>query len=180
MDAAVIQRGLMELQPDLHFDAATKMGAWHPNQAMRQGVFYHGIHICAMDRGIVPEFKQWSVVRRLIPIGWEEADAEDASMQHRIIRPSDPDFLDAALACMNKTLGYQYRPDGCIAVYTPMAYRKVRGKVVQVGWRHTFERLIHADIPRLTRMAIAAKFEVDMLKFPVGAPHEIIAELVEE
>lgn len=176
----MIQRGLQELQPDLHFDAATKLGAWHPYQALRQGVFYHGIHICAMDRGIVPEFKQWSVIRKLVPVGWEEADAEDVSLHHRTIHPGDPVFMDAALACMRQDLGYQYRPDGCIVQYTPMAYRKVKGKVVQVGWRHTFERIINADIPRLTRSSIAAKFEVDMLKFPVGAPHEIIAELVEE
>lgn len=180
MDAAVIQRGLRELQPDLHFDFATKHGGWHPQQALRQGVFYHGIHICSMDRGIVPEFKQWSVVRKLVPVGWEEADGEDVSMQHRLIPPGDPAFLDAALAVMRQELGYQYRPDGCIVQYTPVAYRKARGRVVQVGWRHTFERIIHADIPRLSRLAIGAKFEVDMLKFPVGAPHEIIAELVEE
>jgi hypothetical protein len=60
------------------------------------------------------------------------------------------------------------------------AYRKVRGRVVQLGWRHTFERIINANVPGATREAIGAKFKVDMLKFPVGAPDELIAALVEE
>jgi hypothetical protein len=81
---------------------------------------------------------------------------------------------------MAKEVGWVYRPDGCIVAYTPVAYRKVRGKVVQVGWRHTLERIIHRDLPGLTREAIGKKFGFDMLKFPVGAPEELVAELVEE
>ncbi len=180
IDSSVLERGLRELCMDLHFDAATKQGAWHPYQATRQGVFYHGIHICSMDRGIVPEFKQWSLVRRLVEVGWEEADKEDVSIQYNAIPSTNADYIDAAVRCMAKTVGYEYRPDGCIVKYTPVAYRKVRGRVVQLGWRHTFERIISRDLPGLTRDAIGRKFEVDMLKFPVGSPQEIIAELVEE
>lgn len=180
LDSAVIQRGLIELNKDIHFDAATKLGAWHPYQATRQGVFYHGIHICSMDRGIVPEFKQWSVVTKYVPVGWDEADKDDVNIQHHVIYPKDQGYMDALIHVMNKDMGWEYRPDGAIVEYTPVAYRKVRGKVVQVGWRHTFERIISKDLPGLTRRAIGEKFGVDMLKFPVGSPQELVAELTEE
>jgi len=61
-----------------------------------------------------------------------------------------------------------------------MAYRKVRGRVIMLGWRHTFERLINANIPGITRDSLMVKFGVDLLKFPCGAPEEIRAELMEE
>jgi len=180
IDASIIERGLIELNPDIHFDAGTKKGEWHPYQATRQGVFWHGQHICSMDRGMVPEFKQWTVITRLVPVGWEEADKDDVSIQTRVIPPSDSDYVDAALHVMNKTTGYEMRPDGSVLKYTPMAYRKVQGKVALVGWRHTFERIIFRDLPGLTRSAIASKFGVDMMLY-FGVPkHELHQALIEE
>ena len=180
IDAAVIQQGLRELCPDMHFDAATKKGEWHPHQNTRQGVFWHGQHICSMDRGLVPEFKQWSVVNRMTEVGWEEADKEDVSIQTRVIPTTEPEYLDAAIKIMAQATGYEMRPDGAIIKYTPVAMRKLQGRVIFVGWRHTFERIINRDLPGLTRSAIATKFSVDMLKYPVGAPHELHAALLEE
>ena len=52
-------------------------------------------------------------------------------------------------------------------------FMKKRGRVVRVGWRHTFERLIAAGIPGITRESLAKKFAVDMLKFPMGSPEEV-------
>lgn len=188
LDSAIIERGLLELCPDLQFDLGSKLSDWRPTLAighkkhgkLRQGVAYRGRHICAMDRGLVPEFKQWSVITRLVPVGWEEAEKDDVSLQTQVIPKTSDEYVDCILKCMAKEQGYEYRPDGAIIRYTPMAYRKVRGGVIMVGWRHTFERLINANLPGLTRSAIAQKFAVDMLKFPVGAPHELIAALTEE
>ncbi len=180
LDSSVIEKGLMELCPDLRFDVATKRGAWHPKQATRQGIFWHETHICSMDRGLVPEFKQWSVVNKLVEVGWEQADKDDVSLQTRVIPAADPAYLDAALKLMAKENGYEMRPDGAIIKYTPVAMRKMQGLIILVGWRHTFERLINRNLPGLTRSAIAQKFGVDMLKFPIGAPHELHAALIEE
>jgi hypothetical protein len=180
LDSAVMVRGLKELNPDFNFDVATKMGAWHPRQATRQGVFLNERHICSMDRGIVPEFKQWSVITSLLEVGWEEADKEDVTIQYSVIKPSQPEFLDCALHVMNKDTGYEYRPDGSIMRYTPVAYRKKRGRIVLVGWRHTFGRIIAAGIPGCTPHSIGEKFGVDMWQFPMGSPQENYAALIEE
>ena len=180
LDASVIEKGLKELCPDLRFDVATKRGAWHPRQATRQGVFWHETHICSMDRGLVPEFKQWGVVEKESVVGWNEADAEGVTIKLRVIPSSDPDYMDAVLRLMAKEPGYEMRPDKAIIKSWPVKKGKGQGRVELVGWRHTFERIINRNLPGLTRSAIAAKFGVDMLKFPIGAPHELHAALVEE
>jgi len=180
IDSAVIEKGLRELCPDLTFDPAARFGAWHPYQATRQGVFWHTEHICSMDRGLVPEFKQWTVITSYVPVGWEEADKPDVSIQTQTIQTTDSGYVDAMLHLMNKTTGYSMRPDGKIVKYTPMAYRKVQGRVALVGWRHTFERIIFRNLPGLTRSAIAAKFGVDMLIY-AGVPRaELYQALIEE
>lgn len=180
IDAAIIEKELIELCPDMHFDAGTKKGEWHPYQAVRQGVFWHGQHVCSMDRGLVPEFKQWTVISHIVPVGWEEADKEDVSIQLEVIPPSSGEFLDAALHMMNRTTGYEYRPDGAIIKYTPVARRKTRGRVALLGWRHTFERIINRNLPGLTRGKIAEKFGVDMNIY-FGVPkNELYSALIEE
>jgi hypothetical protein len=133
-----------------------------------------------MDRGLVPEFKQWSVVTRLVEVDWSQADMDDVSIQTRTYPKTDPDYLNAMLHVMAKDLGWEMRPDGVVIQMIPVAKRKMQGRVVMVGWRHTFERIINRNLPGITRSAIAAKFNVDMMKFPIGAPHELRAALVEE
>jgi hypothetical protein len=180
IDSVVIERGLREINPDIHFDMATNLGAYHPMQSIRQGVFFHGQHICSMDRGPVPEFKQWQVVIRTTEVGWEEADKEDVDILWHTVRPDDPEYVHALLRCEARDNSFQIRPDGTVLRLTPVAKRKVRGSVIQVGWRHTFEALLRRDLPKVTRMALAQKFGVDMLAFPVGPPEEVISELLEE
>ncbi len=84
------------------------------------------------------------------------------------------------MALKGKTPKYVVRPDGVLCEYKPVAVRTVPSRVVLVGWRHTFEKLIRADIPKITRESLAAKFGVDMLKYPQGAPEDVIAALMEE
>ena len=57
LDSTLIERGLMELCPDIHFDLAACIGQWHPGILYRKGVYHKGLHVCGLDRGIVPEFK---------------------------------------------------------------------------------------------------------------------------
>lgn len=180
IDAAVIERGLIELCPDIHLDPTTKKDHWHPYQSVRQGVFWHGQHICSMDRGLVPEFKQWTVVSHLVPVGWEEADKDDVTIQTQLIPSTSSDYLDAMLHVMNRTTGFEMRPDGSILKFWPVATRKTRGRVAMLGWRHTFERIIYRDLPGLTRRDIAEKFSVDMLLYAGVPKAELYAALIEE
>ena len=180
IDSSVIEKGLLEINGDLRFDVATRQGAWHPSQKVRQGVFWHETHIASMDRGIVPEFKQWSVVERVVEVDWSQADKDDVSIQTEVVPTTSEEYVNALLHIMAKDVGWEFRPDGAIVKLTPVAKRKMQGRIIWLGWRHTFERIINRNLPGLTRSAIATKFGVDLMKFPVGAPHELHAALVEE
>lgn len=181
LDSAKIEMGLRELNKDLHFDMGTKLGMWHPMQSHRQGVFYHGQHICSMDRGIVPEFKQWTTTQADVPVSWNEADMDDVKLSYETIPKSHPMYTEIYVdTSLGKVLDCFIRPDGVLVKVTPKRTQTVLNRVYQVGWRHTFERLIHAKIPGVTRQSIAEKFNVDMLKYPVGPPEEVYAALVAE
>jgi hypothetical protein len=78
---------------------------------------------------------------------------------------ADPEYMlrgDAVLKC--QAYGYEIAAKRC----------------VRVGWRHTFERLLSAGIPGVTRTALSEKFHVDMNKMPQGTHEELVAALVEE
>ena len=62
----------------------------------------------------------------------------------------------------------------------PVRYQKVRDRVFRLGWRYTFERLVMANVPGVTRESLGEKFGVDMHKYPVGAPDEVQAFMTEE
>lgn len=181
-DSSVIEQGLRELNRDFHFDAATKHGAWHPYQDSRQGVFYHGQHLCSMDRGIVPEYKQWGVSSpRKMEVPWSEADKDDVTVEFRTLDPTMEGYEDLLeVARKGKDPRYVLRADGILCEYKPMAIRQVPARVVLVGWRHTFERILQRDIPGVTRQSLSEKFGVDMLKYPEGPPEEVLAALMEE
>ena len=75
LDEAVLVKGLRELNPDLIFDPAGKLGHYHPMLDNRMGVWLHERHITAMERGVaIPEFNVWAVVKgqrnHIVRIGW--------------------------------------------------------------------------------------------------------------
>jgi hypothetical protein len=134
-----------------------------------------------MDRGLVPEFKQWNVTEREVEADWSEADNEGISLRYQVIASTSteyPDALDKALS--RKDHRYQLSPAGHVLKFTPYKREKACNRVVWVGWRHTFEGILRHQIPGVTRESIAAKFGVDMYKYPVGAPEDLVAALVEE
>ncbi len=189
-----IQKGLRELNPDFAFDVAVnRPGDWEHTlqfrshdalEAMRKNrlpVLWRDRYISALDRGVVPEFKQWSVVERVVEIPWYEADKEDVSISFEIVHPWADGYVDLyLLASMGSDPGLQIMAGGGLYRMKCMGYKKVRGGIVAVGWRHTFERILRFDIPGVTRETLGLKFGVDMLKYPVGAPDELVAALVTE
>jgi hypothetical protein len=117
----------------------------------------------------------------VVEIEWADADKEGSSIQWKTIHPWEDGYVDL---CVEASKGSDPRlmlmPGGTLARCQAVGYTKRRDKVLVLGWRHTFERMIQADIPGVTRMAIGQSFGVDMLKYPVGAPEELVAALVEE
>lgn len=197
LHADTIQKGLKELNPDISFDVqVNRPSEWTSivqfsdsryHEALvknRMPVMYKDTYICAMDRGIVPEIKQWSVDRdrsTMIPVSWNEADRDDVSLVFRVVYPGDPEHLELQARAMRPdSLAYQLRYDGAVVEWTPMRPAPVRGKCLKVGWRHTFWRLMMANIPGITAQTLNAKFNVDMNKYPTGPPEELAAALWEE
>jgi hypothetical protein len=192
IDSSMIEAGLRALNTDINFDVANRLGDWsylleQPSSlraitdASRQPVLYQDHYVAAMDRGPVPEFKQWSVKEVAVEVEWADADKDEASIQYVIVNPWDANYQDLYLsASFGQDDKIQILADGRLARMRAMGVRKVRDRVVRLGWRHTFEAILRYGINGVTRQSIAAQFAVDMLKFPVGAPEELVAELVEE
>ena len=176
---STIKTGLRELQPGIHFDMGTNLGQWLPKQDKRQGIFYDGKHICSMDRGPVSEFTVWEQVPGIVEIDMVDAESDDdANVFFMEILPNDPGYETAKIKAIREDDNYKIDENGKVFRYQALKMGKVKGECLRIGWRHTFERLIAAKIPGVTRQSIAAKFGVDMNKFPVGPPEEL-AELRE-
>lgn len=178
MQEATVKAALRSLNPDLHFDMGTCLNIWHPYQQSRQNVFYRGRSIGAMDRGTLPEVPIWTTKREMIEVPWTEVAPNELAL-----------FVTAGvmvecLKCRNR-LDMQFRPVGSFGCpflcgnigdaadaalfawtnrYTGKAqvFRKVRDRVVLVGWRHTFAKLIGAGVPGIDKAALEAAFGVNL------------------
>jgi hypothetical protein len=171
LNSVDIERGLRELNSDMHFDLAAKIDQKHPYIGERQGVYYNGNHICSMDRGVSPEFKVWTMVRRPVEVGWSEADKDDVSVQYEEILPATEGYADLRmLAASGRDHSLRIRDDGKLFKLRCMAVRPARDRIIRCGWRHTFEHIIRWGVPNITRENLSAKFGVDMNKYPMGPP----------
>lgn len=180
LDSAIVEKGLRELCPDLNFDLGTRIGQWHPNQDSRQGVFYREKHICSMDRGMIPEFKIWETTKRVTEIPWYAADTEDASISYVVIPKTMPGYQDMFEKALKNNDPEWMVKDGKLLKLKALGYAPIGRRCLRVGWRHTFEALLRDNVPGITRQSLGEKFKVDMLKYPVGTPEELVAALVEE
>jgi hypothetical protein len=176
-----LRKGMLELCPDLQFDIAGAHGLIHPYIAERVGVFYNGIHICAMDRGMVPEFKIWTVKKALVPISLSEAHAKCLPIQFMEILPGS-EYYDMGKEKAHKgDDAWNYDPEkNRLLRYQAFEWREAVDRIERVGWRHTFERLIAARIDGITRESIGKKFGVDMNVYPTGSPEDINLAIVME
>jgi hypothetical protein len=181
LDEATVKTGLQEMNPDLHFDLAAAIGQIHPFINDRQGVYLYGSHICAMDRGMIPEYKIWTQRTIRVEGQWAEADLNTASIQWRVVRRGEEGFEDKKiLATTGSDPSLMVRDDGAVVEMVPIVERKVKGRVHRLGWRHTFEALLRHQVRGVTRQSLSERFGVDMLKYPVGPPDEVSAALLEE
>lgn len=172
---APVVAGLRELNPAIHADMAGALNLWHPKIEKFAGLYCDGRHISAIDRKEIPEFKVWELVD-----GWQEIDPtlaasrEDARSTCIEILPDAPDFWVGLGFAKTYAHGYCIEPRQRDGVNVLKRYRcfvpgKVRGPVIKVGWRHTFENIIMRDLTNLTRQSIGRKFGVDLNYVPVDA-----------
>lgn len=180
LEAAVIERGLRELNPDITFDVATNQGGKHPWQERCQGVFFRGKHVCSMDRGIVPEIMVWASFKRLVEIPWYAADREDASITYEEIMPFEEgyrDIYEKALKGNDPSLMVR-KTDGKLLRLRAQGYETVGRRCMRVGWRHTFAKLLAANIPGVTHQSLADKFGIDSSS--IGIQQEDFTEVEKE
>lgn len=76
LDEFHIKKTLRSMNPGMHFDMGACLNLYHPRMDEWQGVFYNGEHICAMDRGVIPEYDIWRLDPKtneriyVLRIGW--------------------------------------------------------------------------------------------------------------
>jgi len=195
LDRVDVETGLQALNPDIHFDLGGKHGITHPYQEFRQGVLYHGRHICSMDRGIhtrqpdgteailpiIPEFKQWDERTYKVDASWGDVDQENVSIDYKVVSPLIDGFKDLYEDARAGNLeDYSIRRDGTLIHMRPYRIVRHKGWVRYVGWRHTFERIILSNIPNAGRLEIMQKFEVDMFRFPQGSQTAVYEAIWQE
>lgn len=177
-----VTSGLKALSPGLHFDMGAALGMWHPYIETRAGVFYEGRHICSIDRGMIPEFKIWSVRKAPVEIPMSEIEHWDGSFVNWVnIQPSETArYHDAFGKAKAKDDRYKLLPSGHVREYHAYKIGTVLDRVVRVGWRHTFERILGVCVPGINRARLSKTFRVDMFSIPIGPADEIERALIEE
>lgn len=192
LDYNVVEQGLREIDPRFHFDVLTKHGWSHPYQAIRAGVWHEDRHISSVDRGVdkngvyvgIPEFKQWESI-----FGWAEIQPSEQHLYDMVSMPyievfkSDEDYEEGLRRGLTNDWPYSivHHPGETQKVVRHLhcrAWKERLGRVMYVGWRHTFENIVVKT--QVTRKILGEKFGVDMFKYPVGPPEEVMAALVEE
>lgn len=178
LSSAMIESGLRELNPDLHFDMPNKLGdASFTCQTVdfdvinenRQGIYWNGRYVTGMDRGMVTEYKLWEEEDGIeeIPASDKERYGDGCCTYVEIL-PSDSFYNEALLRAEKKDDNFTMDEDGKVFKWAYFRFTKVKGRIIRVGWRHTLENLIGVNIPGLTRRAIEEKFSVDLSLRPYG------------
>ena len=175
-----VKSGLQKLNPEIHFDMGACLNIWHPFMSSRQNVFYRGRSVGAMDRETLPEAPIWTVSKEpeMVEVHWTEVKPGEIAL-----------YGSAGVTCKCNKCSFSwdlnYRPDGnffCAALCgnigqstdhtlftwsnkmseTAHVLRQVKDRVILVGWRHTFNRLLMANIPGVTKKALEEEFGVNL------------------
>jgi len=189
IDFGVVQAGLGELNPEITLDAHVRrpsdyklllQGGPNDYSGTRTGVYYTGNFICSIDRGLIPEFKLWEETMGVEEISMADIERYDNTRVAFAEILEGSEQYHAALSLAEKGDDNYGIFNGKVYRYQPFRETKVLGRVLRVGWRHTFEAIIRTKIPGVTRSSISEKFGVDMSKYPIGPPEELKRLLFEE
>jgi len=181
-----VERGLTELNSDISLDVPVRRSgdysylftpsddAAEANRRGRAGVYYNGRYVCALDRGSIPEIKVYGVDDGFVPIDMDKIHLyDDSKVSYMEILPESPFYHAALSKAQRHDDNFVIRADGKVFFYQPLRLGKVRGAVQKLGWRHTFEALLRKNIPGVDRDSLSRKFNVDMLRYPLGQPEEV-------
>lgn len=152
LDAADVAQRLRERCPGLLFDILGNQGRWSPRQKEFQGVQYLSRHICGMDRGRMPEWPEWAVKRGLVRTSMGRAMREDLPiLSFDPFAPKDPNPETAW--CMSML--------------------EVPDRIIKIGWRETFRRILDAGLPGLTKTWLEQEFRISLQWY--GSPESPVA-----
>lgn len=189
LDSSTVETGLRELNNDISFDAPlNRPSDYHfpfshaaDYIAKYMGVYYNGKHVCAMDRGVMPEVKVWSVREDFQPIDMVDIEKfENTRVIWVVVPEHHKNYHEALSRAEGGDDNYQFDENGRVIRMQALLWGKVKDRVIQIGWRHTFEALLREKIPGVTRDTLGEKFGINMYKFPVGTEDEVQEALFQE
>ena len=151
-----VKRGLQEINKDIFFDIASKLNLSQPFMDYHQGVYFNGRpvgkkYVCPMDRGgplngVLSEAPVWSCMWDMVEVHWDD------------VTPSE--LMNADVGSLMPCLHDENQV---------MVKRQVRGDLILIGWRATFETLIRARIPGVDRASLENKFGITLTQTPEEA-----------
>jgi hypothetical protein len=178
-----VKKGLLEMNPEIHFDMGTCLNIWHPYQDSRQNIFYRGRSVVGMDRGTLPENPVWTVRKDAIEVPWSEVRYGEVCLRLTM------GVLFKCLKCLS-IFEYSARPTGVISCPTKcgnfgqnldstlwqwkdkptgmvQVLRSVKDRVILVGWRHTFSTLMVWGIPGVDKKKLEERFRINLDSKPI-------------
>lgn len=181
-----VEKGLLELNSDISLDVPVRRsrdwtymftpapGAVESNRKGRAAVYHGERYLCAIDRGDIPEIKIYGVEDGFEPIGMSDIEKyDDSKVSYMEILPESPLYHIALSKAQSHDDNYTLADNGKVFLYQAFRWGKVRGGVQKLGWRHTFEALLQKNIPGVNRTSLSKKFNVDMLRYPLGESKEV-------
>lgn len=174
-----VKRGLLELNPDIHFDLGNQKNIWHPYMRDRQGVFYRGRFCGAMDRHTLPELPIWSLTKDLVEVPESDVKPDEMAIYNTFrvqlqclkcknVWEQDHRPIGAVVCpklCGNIAQTPQNEQFVCNSIPTGTAWvwRQLRDRIMLVGWRHTFYQLLRSGVPGITKQRLELKFQIDLM-----------------
>lgn len=168
MNDSNLRAGLVELNRDISFDAAINRSSDYSFSlkgdnmtAVRGGIFYNGMYVCAYDRGVMPELPIWSMTDGIEQIRMCDIERyDDTRVCYVEIMKTDPHYHVALTKAERKDDEFVLDDDGKVYKYTALRECRVRDKVIRIGWRQTLVNMACAGIPGVTLDTINQKFSV--------------------
>lgn len=140
LDTSVIVDKLRQADSRFHADPGARLNIWHPDQSRMQGLYYWQKHLCSMDRGLTPQWPEWSTVAGLSEVGI------DYAMTHEdfpVLSLVDKDNMENGKG-------------------TALIERPCIDDVKRIGWAEVFWHVINHRVPGIDAHWFAKTFRVDM------------------
>jgi len=108
-----------------------------------QGLFYFHQHLCGLDRGIAPQWPVWDTEEGLqeVPLSYAVTHEDFPVLNVNACETTQDDF-DAA--------------------DTAFVMRAQLTDVNKIGWAEVFWRLLHFNLPGITREYLETRFNISM------------------